>query len=108
MSLGKFYYRQEDYEEAVFYFDKALAKNKRNPQSLFMKGRANHKMGKIQEALVDYNHAINIKSDYGEAYLYRGALKEHMKSKRGACKDFQAALNLEVPEAEEAITRYCR
>jgi len=108
LSIGKHYYRLEDYEEAVFYFEKALSGDKGNPQGLFMKARANHKMGNVQLALIDYNHAINLKSDYGEAYLYRGAVKEYMKSKKGACKDFQAAFDLEVPEAKEALARYCR
>ena len=108
LSIGNYYYRIEDFDQGLFYFEKALVEDGSNAQAFFLKARSNHRRGNIQDALTDYNNAININRDHGEAYLYRGSIRVHIKSFKGACKDFKLAQALEVLDAEEAIEKYCR
>ena len=107
MSVGKFHFRNEDYGDAAFYFDKAVKVKERSANAHYLSGRANHKLGETGKAMEGYNQAINLNGDYGEAYLYRGALKVFMKKKSGGCDDIKKAANLEAPEAAEALQKYC-
>ena len=107
LSIGNHHYRIEDFDQALFYFEKASVEDGTNAQAFFLKARSNHRLGNIRDALIDYNNVININRNYGEAYLYRGALRAHIKSFKGACKDFKLARALNVLDAEEAIEKYC-
>ncbi len=108
MSIGKYHFRKKNYADASFYFSKASEIIQSNPQVFFLKGRAHHKLGETQEAMEAYDQAISKNRDYGEAYLYRGALKVYQGKKSAGCGDIRAALSLNVPEAEEALTEYCK
>jgi len=108
LSIGKNFYRQDNYEQAVFFYDKALKLERSNFIAHFLKGRALHKQGLIKEALTEYTDAININSEYGESYLYRGAIRLYLKQAHMACADFQKAASLNVEGAEEAIKQNCK
>jgi tetratricopeptide (TPR) repeat protein len=107
MSIGKYHFRNENYGDASFYFSKAAEIKKSDPQVFYLKGRSLHKLGKTTEALESYNQAISQNSDYGEAYLYRGALKVYQGNRNSGCADIRNAQALNVPEAEEALQEYC-
>lgn len=108
LSLSKISYKKEAYNKAVLFADRALALNESSAQGHFLLARAKHQLGYVDSALESYSLAINIDRDYGEAYLYRGALKIHKKQSRSACEDFRKAVNLEVPEAKAILKKYCR
>ena len=107
MSIGKFHFRNGAYGDAAFYFNKAIKVKERSADAHYLSGRANHKLGETTKAMEGYNQAINLNSEYGEAYLYRGALKVFMKKKSGGCADIKKAAALEAPEAAEALQQYC-
>ena len=54
-----------------------------------------------------YDLAISKNRDYGEAYLYRGALKVYQGKKSAGCNDIRTAQSLDVPEAKSALQEYC-
>ncbi|MEQ8239002.1 MAG: hypothetical protein RIA69_07300, partial [Cyclobacteriaceae bacterium] len=70
-------------------------------------GRAKHQLGYLDSALESYSLAIKINSNYGEAYLYRAAIKVNKKKTRSACEDFLKAENLGVNEAASIRKKYC-
>lgn len=107
LSIGKYHFREKNYADATFYFSKASEIIQSNPQVFFLKGRAHHKLGETQEAMEAYDQAISKNGDYGEAYLYRGALKVYQGKKSAGCGDIRVAQSLNVPEAEEALNEYC-
>jgi len=107
MSLGNYYYRLNNYRQAAFYFDKALKKEPDNAKAHFLKGRSNHMIGKTKQALEDYNKALSIDDQFGEAYLYRGAIRAHSRNFKKACSDFEIAAKLDVEGASSAVKRYC-
>ena len=107
MSIGKFHFRNDNYGDAAFYFNKAVKVKDRSADAHYLSGRANHKLGETTKAMEGYNQAISLNGEYGEAYLYRGALKVFMKKRSGGCDDIRKAANLEAPEAAEALQQYC-
>lgn len=107
LSVGSYHYRKQDYENAAFYFDKAVQSHEDNAQAHFLKARAAHKVGKKDEAMKGYNRAISLDPELGEAYLYRGALRTFMKQHRQACQDYKQAQALNVAEAEIQLNSFC-
>lgn len=108
LSIGKdFFYRKEDYKNAYFNFDKALKYDNNNETAYTLRGKANQKLGNIQEAMSDYNNAIRINKEYGDAYLSRGSLKIYYNQKHTACNDFKMAKSLGMKAADKAISVYC-
>ncbi|MEQ8471456.1 MAG: tetratricopeptide repeat protein [Marinoscillum sp.] len=108
LSLSKLYYRQESYSKAVIFADRALELNENSAQGHFLVARAKHQLGYVDSALESYSLAININREYGEAYLYRGALRVHKKQSKSACEDFAKAVNLDVAEAKAIQKKYCK
>ena len=108
LSIGQEMYRREDYKSTVFYCEKVIEKDPNNAMSYYLMGRANHKQGHTRSALNNYNTAINISKDFGEAYLYRGALNLFLKRKSAACQDLQKAVDLKTKGAKEALSKNCR
>lgn len=107
MSLGRYYFREKNYQDAAFYFDKITQINPGAANAQYLKGRAFHKAGETNRAIDAYNAAISADSELGEAYLYRGALKIYLKRKSSGCNDLKMAQTLDVAEAESALSRYC-
>ena len=108
LSIGQEMYRTANFESAEYYAEKVLEKDPNNAMAYYLIGRANHKLGHTRVALNSYNTAINISSDFGEAYLHRGALRLFLKRKTGACQDLQKAANLNVEGASEALRKNCK
>ncbi|MBQ4341228.1 MAG: tetratricopeptide repeat protein [Clostridia bacterium] len=50
--------------------------------------------GKFEEAMADYNRAIELKSDYAEAYNSRGCLYDDMGEREKAMADYNRAIEL--------------
>jgi tetratricopeptide (TPR) repeat protein len=108
LSIGQEMYRREDYKSTVFYCEKVLEKDPNNAMSYYLMGRANHKQGHTRTALNNYSTAINLSKDFGEAYLYRGALNLFLKRKSAACNDLQQAVKLKTKGAKEALAKNCK
>jgi|21_taG_2_1085346.scaffolds.fasta_scaffold04267_5 tetratricopeptide (TPR) repeat protein len=108
LSLSKLYYSKKAYNKAVIFADKALELNENSAQGHFLVARAKHQLGYVDSAMESYTLAININAEYGEAYLYRGALKIHKKQSKSACDDIRRAVNLDVPEAKAILKKYCK
>ena len=106
--IGKNYYREGDYDNALFQFDRALEKDETNALGYLLRGKANHKKGNIKEAITDYNNAIRINKELGDAYISRGALHIYLKRYSTACADFKMANSLEVETAEDLLKKYCK
>lgn len=58
-------------------------------------------------ALIDVDHAISLKSNFGRAYLVKGLCLLQLDDKENACLDFSKAGELGDPEAYNAIRQFC-
>ncbi len=108
LSLAKVSYNNKDYNKVLVYTGDAIDLNENSAQAHFLAGRAEHQLGYFDQALESYNNAITINRDFGEAYLYRGAVKVGQEKLRSACEDFKFAKSLNIPEADKAIKDYCK
>ena len=108
LSLGGYFYNKQDFTSASDYYERAIKNNKDNFQSHFLKARSDHKMGLKDQAMKGYDTAIKLNPEYGEAYLYRGALKNFLKQHKSACADFSKAKELKVDKAEVTYNKFCQ
>ncbi len=108
LSLSKLHYQKEQYPKALLWAQQVLEINENSAQAHFLIARAKHQLGYVDGAMESYSLAIKLDNNYGEAYLYRGALKIHKKQSRSACEDFIKAEALEVAEATDIRKKYCK
>ena len=106
LSLSKIAYEQEDYARSIMLSGDALRINKNSATAHYLQARAKHQMGYTKSAMEGYDMAISLDENMGDAYLYRGALRQALK-KNGACEDFKVAKILKAPGADEAFDRFC-
>jgi len=108
LSLAKLSYNAHNYNKVFVYAGRAIELNENSAQAHFLSARGAHQLGYFDQALESYNNAITINKEFGEALLYRGALKVGMKKPMSACEDFKLAKLLDVKGAEKAIVDYCK
>ncbi len=106
LSLSMMAYEQEDYARSIMLSGDALRINPNSARAHYLQARAKHQLGYTTSAMEGYDMAISLDENLGDAYLYRGALRQALK-KRGACEDFKVAKVLDVPGADEAFDRFC-
>ena len=106
LSLSKISYEKGDYSKAALHAS-AVLKHESSAKAHFLSARAAHQLGYADQALENYNSAISIDKEYGEAFLYRGALKIGKNRPKSACEDFRRARALETEGADSAIKDYC-
>lgn len=108
LSLAKLSYNEHNYNQVLHYSNKALELNENSAQANFLAARASHQLGYVDQALEFYDNAITLNKDFGDAFLYRGALKVGLKRMRSACEDFRFAQSLGVAGADDALKKYCK
>lgn len=108
LSMGKYWYNQEDYKQAIDFFDKVLTVDSNVESAYLLKGRSLHKMGNLKEANRNYNVVIDLNNKNQDAYLYRGALRVSLNQTSRACDDFTRARALGSEEAGTAFNKYCK
>ncbi len=108
LSLSKIFYNKSAFNKVLVYTSKAIDLNENSSRAHFFAGRAEHQLGYLDQALESYNNALSINKDYGEAYLYRGAVKMGKENTSSACEDFKLARSLGIFEAEKAVNDYCK
>ena len=97
---AKLAYSKKDFDQALSLANKAIAAQ--DQESLFyeLKGAALEAKGTEQQALLAYNRAIDLNSQYYSHYLRRGLLRQSLGDTAGANRDF-AASNKLLPTATE-------
>ena len=101
-------YEEKKYQQSLLQAGKALELNDNFAEAHFIAARAKHQLGYVDGAFDSYTQALVINREYGEAFLYRGALKISMKQTRSACEDLLKARNLKIPGAQDALNKYCK
>ena len=65
-----------------------------------------HEASKKYWALSDYNKALEIDKNFGDAYYLRGLLKNELKDDKGGCEDMSKANKLNVKLAQEKLKEW--
>ncbi len=107
LSLSNLHHKQKNYELSLMYADNAVEVSGAPPMAYFMKARAMHQLGNVDEARREYNAAIKMSPNYGQAYYYRGMLNQATDDNKQACEDFRKAAENNYEQAQEALNNYC-
>ncbi len=108
-----YYYRSQaalqarQYQRTLDDLTKAI---ELNPQDLTYYAElavVNIRVGHNEEALKILQDALKIDAEYGEAYRLMGIAQVQMKQTRAACESFAKAKELEDPNVDELIDKYC-
>jgi tetratricopeptide (TPR) repeat protein len=81
-------------EQAILFFDRALAVGGANPVLHFNKAFALHNLGRFPEALGEYDSALGLSPDYPEALNNRGLTLHALNRFEEAITHFDRALRL--------------
>lgn len=106
LSISNGMYRNRQFEDVIYQTTLVLEETQ-NANAYLLRARAYQKTGKLKDAMADYNSAIALNDELGEAYFYRGTLKIYGKRKAAACADFKIAESLDIQAAKKARKDYC-
>lgn len=85
-----------DYKQAEIEFTKAIELIKVPfPEMIYNRGMMRSRLGDREGAIQDFNRAIDLNPDYGEAYTNRGAEKDEMGDYSGAILDYDKAIQID-------------
>jgi tetratricopeptide (TPR) repeat protein len=87
-------------DSALYYYEFAAAYN--------VRGQVKVQLGRIQEAIPDYDRAISLDSTIGQPYFNRGTAYYIMSKMDLACANWGKAAELGLQNAQMAIGQYCR
>ena len=105
LRMGLQMQQQEDYGEAILYYDRAIEINPQSANVYFGRAVAKHLLSQYQEALSDFNKGIEIDPKDPNAYFYRGATRLVLKKYQEAITDFNQALELDMKHANAYLHR---
>lgn len=88
----------EQYDEAIFYYEKVIDINPNNSSIWFSRAKALEKAKMLYQALASYEKAIKIKPNYYEALLGKGDVLEKLNRSDEARASFEKAKQIKSKE----------
>jgi tetratricopeptide (TPR) repeat protein len=104
---GELNYQDEDYINALKYFNRNLKSDPNNPDYYKARGKTYLKTRTYTYAINDLSMALDLKPDDGETYLYLGLAKYETGEKVEACSDLQKAQRFGNTLALKYSIEYC-
>jgi tetratricopeptide (TPR) repeat protein len=103
-AMGICAHRQVTYwSNSVTLFSHSLEVTQNNDLAYYNRGVAYNKLGRLQEAMKDFNTSIGINPDYADAYNNRGIAYDDLGRDADAIEDFRQAIRLK-PDCAGAYT----
>ena len=100
--------RTYDYSEAIADIHEAMRILPDIPYLYYNMGNLQCLSGNMVEAIENYNRAISISPDMGDAYFNRALALIFIKDKEKGCIDLSRAGELGVTDAYGVISKYCK
>lgn len=97
---GSELYQRGEYEQAISYYDEAIAIDSDDAQTYFLRGIAKRENELHEDAIIDFDKAININPNNAESYHWRGIAKSQISQHENAIADFDKAININPNNAE--------
>ena len=91
------FYKREEYENRV------VELSPQDPDAYYKLGNTKRKLGKLDDAVKNYDRSIELDSHVAEVYVNRGAAKAELGELGEAIEDFNKAIELN-PELSQAYT----
>ena len=122
--LGVIAAQTDDFNRALYLFDKAIETDPANAAAHGNRGLALHRLERLDAALASYDRALAIEPDKADAHLNRGNVLKDLGQWQAALENYDRAIELKPDYAEafsnsgyvlkelgrvnEALTRYAR
>ncbi len=97
---------QNDLQNAISFYNRAIELNKDEPDYYFKRAIALGKQQNFKECIENLNSCIQLNSNYFEAYYWRGVAKVNLKL--NPCEDFRMAIEGSFAPASEAFEKHCK
>ncbi len=95
--------RKGDFAEAEKDFSKAIKHNKKDPELYYYRACAKFNAKKYQEAIPDFEKAIEIKPDYADAYFSLGRTYSCMHNSDMSCYYYKMAEKYGRPNLHDLL-----
>lgn len=99
VNLGIAYFNKGDYPRALSVLRSVVGNNPREPRARLNLGKVYFAMDKIDLAIGEYNRAIELNSNYANAYYNLGLANLKQKQNRAAATAFREVLRI-APDSE--------
>ncbi|CAG8559440.1 10982_t:CDS:10 [Diversispora eburnea] len=107
--------KQQRYQEAMKAYEDAINLDCKNlAKALNMRGTFTYLMGDSQNALVDFQKALELKPDYVQIYVKRATIYMEQGNKDGAWEEFEEAIKIDPTDPDiyyhrgQAVKEYQR
>ncbi len=101
-------YKKGSCMKALPYINKAIAKQKYNPELYFLRAQIYQSCKVYQQAEKDYAMCLDFWPQKAEVYYGRGICRHYNGNRKGSCRDLQKALDLGALEADKKLSEWCR
>ena len=102
---SKLLLRYSNYEEAEETLTKAIKYDKHNFEAYYYRGCAKVNAKKYNEAIADFEKAVELKPDYADAYFNLGRTYYLLNKEEKACENYKLADKYGRPNLEDYLKR---
>ena len=102
---SKLLLRYSKFEEAEETLTKAIKYDKNNFEAYYYRGCAKVNERKYQEAIADFEKAVELKPDYADAYFNLGRTYYLLNDEDKACENYKLAAKYGRPNLEDYLKR---
>lgn len=93
------------FDEAEEILTKAIKYDKGNYEAYYYRGCARINMREYEEAVADFEKAVELKHDYADAYFNMGRTYYMMHNEDKACESYKLAAQYGRPNLEDYLKR---
>lgn len=108
ISKGGSFHTLEKYEEAIYFYNKAIRINSSAYFAYRNRGAAKQSLGKFEEALDDYKKALSINSNLPLVYFNMGLINYDQGNQSAACLNWEKAASLGFEQAKRYLQQFCK
>jgi len=98
--MGAILGAENNYQQAIDYFNKTIFLNPKYTESYFNKGLALFKLNKLEEAIICYDKAIQLNPNFFQALCGKGIVLNKLNRYHEAIENYNKAIQLKPDYAE--------
>lgn len=99
INFGKQIMQQKQYDAAISFFTTVIRTEQNAYEAYYYRGECYKNLGKMQEALKDFNITTQINPQYSDAYIMKGNIYSGMQNIDQAIKEYAQALQFQKTNA---------
>ena len=96
---------EEDWDETLEDYEKAIARNPRDPEPYFNRGILYLDLGESAMAIQDFDQAVRLNPDEPDFYLHRGVAYENLEQHDNAIGEYSHVIRIEPEDNDGWVNR---